>query len=84
MSLASVLYLVTLAPGSGLLVPQTPVTVAALFGAVVTVVLVALLLLVAPTVASPGCTTSSSCFRRYPRSRSSPSGSTPASTPPPT
>src|SRR6056297_1038254 len=51
-SLVFVLYLVTLVPGIDRLVPQTPVTFAALASAVVTVVLVTLLLSAAPKLAS--------------------------------
>lgn len=51
-SLAFLGYLVTLVPGTDLLVPQTAVTVAALVTAAVTVVLVALLVLLAPKLAT--------------------------------
>lgn len=51
-SLVFVLYLATLLPGVDRIVPQTPVTFAAVVGAVVSLVLVALLLYAAPKVAS--------------------------------
>lgn len=51
-SLVFVLYLLTLLPGIGRLVPQTPVTFAAIVGAIGTVVLVALFLSAAPKFAS--------------------------------
>lgn len=51
-ALAFLLYLVTLLPGVDRLVPQTPVTIAALIGALVTVAIVGLLLVAAPRLAS--------------------------------
>lgn len=51
-SLIFVLYLVTLLPGADRIVPQTPVTVAALVGTIVSLALVALLLYAAPKVAA--------------------------------
>lgn len=50
-SLALVAYLVTLLPGTGRLVPATPVTFVAVVGAIATVVIAALLLLAAPRIA---------------------------------
>jgi hypothetical protein len=52
LALVGVLYLVTLLPGVGRLVPLTPITFAAVASAVVTVAVVALLLYAAPKVAS--------------------------------
>ena len=49
--LVFVLYLFTLLPGVDRVIPQTPVTLAALIGAVVTFVLVGLLLYAAPKLA---------------------------------
>jgi len=51
-TLGFVLYLVTLLPGVDRLVPQTPVTFAALAGALVSVAVVGLLLVAAPRLAS--------------------------------
>ncbi|QSW98301.1 hypothetical protein [Haloterrigena alkaliphila] len=51
LSLLALLWLVSLLPGIDRLVPGTPVTFAALVGAVVTVATVALLLYLAPTLA---------------------------------
>jgi len=50
-SLLFVAYLVSLLPGVDRIVPQTPVSIAALVGAFVTVVVVALLLVAAPKLA---------------------------------
>lgn len=52
LALVGVLYLLTLLPGVDRLVPFTPVTFAAVAGAVVTVAVVALLLFAAPKVAA--------------------------------
>ena len=52
LALVGVLYLFTLLPGVDRLVPLTPVTVAAVAGAVVTAAVVALLLYAAPRIAS--------------------------------
>lgn len=51
-ALLAVAYLLTLLPGVDRLVPRTPVTFAALIGAVVTLAVVALLLAAAPKLAS--------------------------------
>lgn len=51
-ALVAFAYLLTLLPGVDRLVPQTPVTFAALIGAVATLVVVALLLFAAPKLAS--------------------------------
>lgn len=51
-SLAFVLYLLSLLPGVDRLVPQTPVTFAAVVGAIVTVAVVALLAHAAPRLAT--------------------------------
>lgn len=51
-SLIFVAYLLTLLPGVDRIVPQTPVTFAALVGAIVSIALVALLLYAAPKIAS--------------------------------
>ncbi|WP_128904528.1 hypothetical protein [Halorubrum amylolyticum] len=52
LALVGVLYLVTLLPGVGRLIPLTPITFAAVASAVVTVAVVALLVYAAPRVAA--------------------------------
>ena len=52
LSLLVLLYLVSVLPGVDRLIPGTPVTVAAIAGAVVTIAIVALLLYLAPALAA--------------------------------
>lgn len=51
-SLVFVLYLLTLLPGIDRIVPRTPITFAALVGVIVTIAMVALLLYLAPKLAT--------------------------------
>lgn len=52
LSLVFLTYLVRLLPGADLLIPSTPLSIASVFGAIVTILLVGLVLLIAPKAAT--------------------------------